>query len=275
MKLETLFLQPKALPTIPKVMQELIASFNDDNASIGQLVQHISSDQVLSANLLRLANSAYFQVPYTVATVADAVAKLGFVNVRTLVISMGLTGSFKNIRGIDVKQFWRHNLHTAVASRHLVTPLGLNANVAFTAGLMHTIGELVMHLAMPQEMLKMDETLALLDPQRLAAEQNAFGYTHAEVGAELARRWQFPLVFASAISGSGNPLAQTMFDPLAALIHIAAWRSRAQENKLSAAEIQATWPADVAARIALPSASVLQNLPSLEELSGGMQDLLN
>jgi HD-like signal output (HDOD) protein len=75
MQLATLFDQPKALPTIPKVMQELIASFNDENLAAGYLVGRISTDQVLSAILLQLANSAYFQVPYTVATVSDAVSK--------------------------------------------------------------------------------------------------------------------------------------------------------------------------------------------------------
>ena len=111
MNLETLFRQPRALPTIPKVMQELITSFNDEDVAVARLVDLISADQVLSANVLRMANSAYFEVPYTVATVADAVVKLGFTNVRSLVISIGLTGSFKAIPGIDGRQFWRHSLH--------------------------------------------------------------------------------------------------------------------------------------------------------------------
>ncbi|MEI8158930.1 MAG: HDOD domain-containing protein, partial [Burkholderiales bacterium] len=99
MNLETLFQQPKALPTIPKVMQELITSLNDENVAVARLVVLISADQVLSANVLRMANSAYFEVPYTVATVSDAVAKLGFTNLRSLVISIGLKGSFKSIPG--------------------------------------------------------------------------------------------------------------------------------------------------------------------------------
>jgi putative nucleotidyltransferase with HDIG domain len=275
MQLEALFKQPQALPSIPKVMQELIASFNDEDVPVSHIVKHISSDQVLSAKMLKLANSAYFQVPYTVATVADAVTKLGFTNVRTLVISIGLTGSFKDIPGINRKQFWRHSLHTAVASRHLGMPAGVDAELAFTVGLMHAIGELVMHLGMPQEMLKMDASLPLLDPQRLAAEQEAFGYTHAEVGAELARRWKFPLVFASAIAGAGNPLAQAEFDPLGALVHIAAWRSRVQETQLSAMDMEDSWPTQVAARIALPRVAVLRDMPALELLCDGMQDLFS
>lgn len=275
MHLETLFQRPKALPTIPRVMQELIASFNDEDVAVARLLRLISADQVLSANVLRMANSAYFEVPYTVATVADAVAKLGFTNVRTLVISIGLTGSFKTIPGINAAQFWRHSLHTAVAARHLGTPTACNPDLAFTVGLMHAIGELVMHLEMPQEMQAMDASLALLDPHRLAAEQASFGYSHCDVGAELARRWQFPTAFSSAIAHAGNPLAHTQFNPLAGLVHIAAWRSRAEENQLSAADMEAAWPTKLAAKIPLSRNEVLRDLPTLGTLSTGLESLFS
>ena len=267
MKLEALFAQPDALPVIPRVMQELIASFNDEAVDAGTIAQHISSDQVLSAKLLQLANSPYYQVSNTISTVPDAVAMLGFVNIRTLVISIGLKGSFKPVPGMDSKQFWRHSVHTAVASRYLARLLGLNPDLAFTVGLMHAIGQLVMHLAMPQAMLKIDQRVPTLDPRRLTEEHQVFGYSHLDAGAELARRWKFPDVFSDAIAASVNPLA--------AEIHIAAWRSRAEENHLGRKEMDETWPAEVAARLALPSGLVLQDFPSWDVLSEGMQALMS
>ena len=107
MNFDALSRQTDALPVIPKVMQELIASFNDDEVDTGTIVRHISSDQVLSAKLLQMANSPYYQAPSTVATVSGAVAMLGFVNLRTLVISIGLKGSFKPVRCLDSRRFWR------------------------------------------------------------------------------------------------------------------------------------------------------------------------
>lgn len=273
--LNALFERPKALPTIPQVVQELICSFNDEEVTVDRLVRHISTDQVISARLLQLANSAYFQTPYTVATVSDAVKKLGFTNVRTMVISIGLTGSFSAIAGIDARQFWRHSLHTAVVSRYLGERVAIKPDLAFTVGLMHAIGELVMHLGMPEEMLPMDRKLGVLDPHRLAAEQATFGYTHADVGAELARRWKFPLVFSKAIAAAGNPLAQADFDPLAALVHIAAWRSRAEENQLSAKDLESDWLGALAAKIPLSRNEVLQDLPTLESLSQGLEGLFS
>ena len=275
MKLDALFAQPDALPVIPRVMQELIASFNDEAVAAGTIAQHISSDQVVSAKLLQLANSPYYQVSKTVATVPDAVAMLGFVNIRTLVISIGLKGSFKPIPGLDSRQFWRHSVHTAVASRHLARALGLDADLAFTVGLMHAIGQLVMHLAMPEAMLKIDQRVPTLDPRRLTEEHEIFGYSHLDVGAELACRWRFPDVFSSAITDLADPLAQACVDPLPAVIHVAAWRSRAEENHLGADDMEGSWPADVAARIAMPVALVLQDFPSWDVLSEGMQALMS
>lgn len=275
MHLEELFQQPHALPAIPRIMQELIASFQDEGVAVKHLADLISTDQVITANLLRMANSAYFEVPYTIATVADAVTRLGFTNVRTLVISVGLTGSFQAIPGIDAGQFWRYSLHTAVVARHLGKQIAIDPELVFTVGLMHAVGELVMHVAMPQTMLAMDNAVALLDPNRLNVEQTTFGYTHADVGAELARRWSFPPVFARAIAGVDNPLVQDNFSPLAALVHIAAWRARAEANQLSSQDLEASWPLELAAKIALPREAMLIDLPPLAELCEGLESLLS
>ena len=267
--LEELFNQTQCLPSIPKVVQELIGSFNDEDVSVDYLASRIACDQVLSARLLRMANSPGFLVPRTIASVSDAMAVLGFVNVRTLIISIALTGSFRNIPGVDLGQFWQHSLHTAVASRHLAKPAGLSAELAFIIGLMHNIGQLVMYLAMPEVMQTIE--VPLLDPQRAVFERKMLGYCSADVGAELARHWNFPAVFSSVIAGVANPLACS--NPLAALIHIVAWRS--QVEGLSAAEREAVWPDEVAASIALPASLLLQDFPSWDELCEGMQGLVS
>ena len=274
MNIDRLLQQPHALPAIPKVVHELLQTFNDEDVAVADIVRRISSDQVLSARLLRLANSAYYHVPRTVATVDDAVAMLGFINVRTLVISTGLTGSFRNLPGIDLKQAWRHSLHTAVVARYLATGLEIRPDVAFTVGLMHSIGQLVMHAGMTQTMLELDKTVHVLDPRRLAAERKIVGYHHLEVSAELARSWKFPEAFSHSIAAIENPLERLPFDPVGAVVHIAAWRSRGHENQLNAEELDATWPVGVASSLGFVPAQLLQDLPSWEELSAGMEGLL-
>jgi HD-like signal output (HDOD) protein len=153
--------------------------------------------------------------------------------------------------------------------------IGIEPELAFTVGLMHAVGELVMQVAMPVAMRAMNHAVALLDPSRLDVEQTTFGYTHAEVGAELARRWNFPPLFAQAIAGAANPLVQDHFSPLAALVHIAAWRARAEANQLSPQDQETQWPLELAARIALSRETMLNDLPPLADLCEGLESLLS
>jgi HD-like signal output (HDOD) protein len=107
------------LPSIPKVVQEVIESFNNDSVSIEEIAKKLAADQVLSAKILRLANSSYYHVSRTIGTVDDAVLMLGFMTVRTLVVSTGMAGSFKKLPGVDLKLFWRYSLDTAIVAKWL------------------------------------------------------------------------------------------------------------------------------------------------------------
>lgn len=275
MELQALLKQPQALPAVPKIVHELIDSFNNDDVSIAEVSRKLAADPVLSARLLRLANSAYYHVTRTIGTVEDAVAMLGFVTVRTLVISSGLTGSFKSLPGMDLKAFWRYSLNTATASRWLAKQSNQNLDQAFTVGMMHGIGQLIMHSGMPEQMLQADKLIPPLDPRRFDLERTSFGYDFSAVGAALSRAWKFPLAFAEAIEGFPNPLAQTPFDHMAGILHLAAWRARAEHNGLSAEEMEGIFPAAVAEQLDLSAAVVLKEMPPLEELSAGLEALLS
>lgn len=274
MNFEALFQQQAALPSIPKVVQEVIESFNNDNVSTEDIAKKLSSDQVLSAKLLRLANSSYYHVSRSVGTVDDAVLMLGFMTVRTLVVSTGLTGSFKSMSGVDLKMFWRYSLHTAIVAKWLAKKQHLNADLAFTVGLMHAIGQLVMHAAMPEQTLQIDKVAGPIDARRLTVEYGSFGYDFSDVGAELARRWHFPEEFSAAIKAFAKPLESKPFNQIGAIIHVAAWRARAEENGYTREEMEATLPADVVAKLGVTPAVMLDELPPLAELGAGMEELI-
>lgn len=274
MQLEALFKQPQALPAVPKIVHELIDSFNAEDISIEEISKKIAADPVLSARLLRLANSAYYHVSRTVGTVDDAVMMLGFVTVRTLVISSGLTSGFKTMPGIDLGKFWRYSLHCAVVSRWLAKSAGQNADLAFTVGMMHGIGQLVMHAGMPEQMLHLDKLASPMDPRRLDMEKSSFGYHFATVGAELARQWKFPPAFGQAIEHFPEPLAHEPFDPVAAILHLAAWRARAEHNGVNGSELEATVPAEVCQKLKMPVDRVTKEMPPMSELCEGMEALL-
>ena len=226
---------------------------------------------------LELASWALLIVPdkFDVGTVDDAVLMLGFMTVRTLVISSGLTGGFKAMPGVDLKQFWRYSLHTAVISKWLAKKIGGNSDFAFTVGLMHAIGQLVMHAAMPEQTLQVDKIAGPLDSRRFSVEQTSFGYNFSDVGAELARRRRFPDNFGTVIKGFPDPLGKDNFDVMSGVVHLAVWRARAEENKYSKEEMEATLPTDVVAKIGINSAVILDEMPPVLELAAGLEDLIS
>ncbi len=272
---DALFDKASSLPSVPKVVEELIESFHNDSVSIDEIASKISADQVLSAKLLRLANSAYYHVSREIGTVNDAVAMLGFVTVRTLVISSGLTGSFKPLPGINLPKFWMNSLLVACLSKYLAKEARLNRDLAFSVGMMYGIGQLLMRLSMPEEMLELDKLADAADPRRHEIERDTFGFDYAEAGAGLATHWRFPATICTAIRRAPEPLAEETLDPMACLIHLAVWRVRAEDNQLSADEISASWPESVAQMVNLDRDDILNNMPPLAELTSGMESLIS
>ncbi len=288
MSLEALFAVPANLPTVPKVVQQLIHSFGRDDVSVDEIADTLASDPVLSAKTLRLANSAYFHVSRSISTVDDALRMLGFVMVRNLVVGCGMTGAFKAVQGMDLPQFWRYSLNTACSARWLAQASGNNADLAFTVGLMHGLGQLMMHVAVPAAMKPLDKACHPLAGERAAQEQAALGYHFGTVSAEMARRWKFPAEVADPLAMAPLPPPGKPLDPLAAQIHIAAWRARQDALRLSPQMAASTWPASAADALGLPlrwlpddatlggdHPALTPPMPALEELSRGLDAMLH
>ncbi|WP_343732103.1 HDOD domain-containing protein [Duganella sp.] len=274
MKLDALFQNPTALPTAPKVVEELISSFDKASVSTEEIAKKLSTDPVLSAKLLRLANSAYYHVSRSIGTVEDAVLMLGFVTVRTLVISSGLVSGFKTVPGLDLKQFWKYSLHTAVSAKWIAKKTKENTDLAFTIGMMHAIGQLVIHSAAPEQAMALDKVAGPLDSRRLDAEQASLGYTFADVGAELAKRWKFPHTFSETISAFPEPHHNGELNRLAAVVALAAWRARVAQAELNDDEIAACYPVDLAEELGLEDNALIDDMPPPDELSAGLEELV-
>jgi HD-like signal output (HDOD) protein len=273
-RVETLIEEASALPCLPGVVQQLIESFEDERISIEEIAEIIAADPVLSAKLLRLANSAYYHVSREIGTVPDAMAMLGFVTVRTLVISSGLTGGFKRLRGLDQPQFWRNSLKVACLARHWAKMAGLNRELAFTVGMMHRIGELLMYMIMAKDMEAVDRDSGMCDMGRAQVERRTLGFSYAEVGGALAAHWRFPDAFASAVRRATEPLAEQPRDPMACLLYLAVWRVSAEEQGLSEEAIVANWPDAVGTALNFSRDAALLDLPPLSELAAGMEELI-
>lgn len=276
MTLDELLHNPKALPTAPKVLADLIQSFDDPHVPAAQIARLLSADPVLSAKLLRLANSAYYKVSGTVATVDDAVRMLGFVTVRTLVISSALVNGFKSAPpGLDLRRFWRYSLNTAGAARWIASQTGEDPDLAFTIGLMHAIGLVIIHAGMPNEAQKLDDVVGPYDPGRMQHEMATLGFCFYDVGAGLAQRWKFPMVFVHTIREVPDPLRSAPPDFLAAVVHLASWRAQLHEAREAPDDVSGEAPTAVAALLELDPAQLLEDMPPLAELTDGLEELIN
>lgn len=262
MQLDALLNYPRALPAMSRTVSDLLVEMNKEDPSPRRVADLVSQDPALTTRVLRLSNSAFFRASRQIGSASEAVALLGMTHVRSLVMAAALGSSFKNVPGVDMRQFWRYSLRVADISRSLASLLRQNEANAFTAGLIHAIGDLIMHIAMPDEIAPIDMGTPPLDLRRAEVERAAFGYSYAEVGAGMADKWKFPSGIVSALAHQVAPFDGEAYDPLAGVLHLASWRARAEEIQLDDGGLASTFPDIVGLTLGLDLDSVLEKDPT-------------
>ena len=191
------------LPSLSAVVVELLSSMEQDDIDVHALADKITLDQSLTAKTLRLANSSFYGMQSKVTSMQQAIAVLGFRSIRTLVTACSVTSSFAPGPGsaFDFQKFWRHSVATAVAARALAPHLGIDPETAFTAGLLHDLGTLVLATSFPARHEVMLAYRREHDCYLIDAERAVFGIDHAQVGSALAAYWKFPVSMQVAVAG--------------------------------------------------------------------------
>ena len=261
MELNALLAQPVALPSLPRAVALLMSELAHPEPSLRRLNQFFGTDPALAARLLELANSATFQMPRQMAGIPVALALLGTAQLRALVSSAPLGTTSRSVPGVNMQQFWRYSLHTAKLARSLAGIVHQDQIAAYTAGLLHALGELVIHLADPEKAQSVNTLVAPLDLRRSKIEQRIFGYDYGQVTAALALRWQLPEVVVDALRHQGAPFENQAYEPLAGVVHLAAWRARAREAELSDRELAVSFPGEIGLTLGLDIDMVLQQDP--------------
>lgn len=212
----------RELPALPAVITELIRSLVDPDVNVDHLARQIAQDQAITAKTLRLANSSFFGLPRQVQSVADATAVLGLRSVRNIAMAAGVGRSFAGAQrsALDFAAFWRHALGCALAAEALAERTDQDPGLAFTAGLLHDVGRLVLASGFAPQYREVQACQFERDCPVQEAECAVLGFDHGEVGALLAEQWNFSsaLVDAIALHHRCNDAPRT---PLADLIHLA------------------------------------------------------
>jgi putative nucleotidyltransferase with HDIG domain len=210
------------LPSLPAVVMELLSSIENADVDISVLAKKVSYDQALTAKTLRLANSSSFGVQVKVTTIQQAITFLGFQTTRNLITAAAVTGCFPNGRcpGFDDKAFWRHSIAVAACARALARRMRFNQDYAFTAGLLHDIGRLVLVTTDPQAYADVVEWRLRNDGGWQDAERAVLGLDHVEAGVALAEHWNFSDTMRQAIAFHHAPETPGA-GFLATIVHVA------------------------------------------------------
>ena len=172
------------LPALPNVVARVLKESDSDNGDLSTIIEITRHDPAIAACIIRLANSASRGV-MPVATVDRAVTLIGL----GIMIVRHLAQSW---RGALARSFWSHSISTALAAADLALRFEMAPNEAFTLGLLHDIGRLVLHLELDRSPDKPAGASACAEVPSLATERESFGLDHAEAGAVLLERWRFP-----------------------------------------------------------------------------------
>ena len=210
------------LPSLPAVVMELLTSIDQEDVDISVLARKVSHDQALTAKTLRLANSSTYGLQVKVTTIQQAIAFLGFQTTRKLITAAAVTGCFSagQCAGFDDKAFWRHSIATAACARVLARHLRFNQDYAFTAGLLHDIGRLVLVSTYPRRYADVIAWRRARDCELIEAERAVLGLDHVMAGIALAERWNFSETLRLGIAWHHEPeRAGAGF--LATIVHVA------------------------------------------------------
>jgi putative nucleotidyltransferase with HDIG domain len=213
-----------SLPVSPKLVTELLALFKEPDREVDKVVQLISYEPSLTAELLRRSNSVGFAGDQPAADLFEAVVRLGFYEVYCLVTAMFAAGTktlLRTGRCLDVEETWEHSVMTAVAASVVAGEVGESRPVCFTAGLLHDIGKLVLASTESDKYARVLGSVKGHESLRISAERAAFGTDHAELGGELMARWNLPEEVAAAVRYHHNFAAAGSFEGFAGIVQLA------------------------------------------------------
>ncbi len=212
------------LPTIPHTLQRVLEGLNSVATSAQDLDKIIREDPVLTAKILKIANSPYYGLKGEVSSLARAIVILGFEEVRNLVVGLSLTGTFSGELGFEEFQasdLWLHSIGVATTAKMFAEFIpDLDPEELFTAGMLHDLGIFLMCLYFTEEFRE------ILDLQRkegisLWEAETQYGLTHGEVGGYLVARWGLSELLINVVRYHHRPQGAGPYAKAAAVVFLA------------------------------------------------------
>ncbi|RII31049.1 MAG: HD family phosphohydrolase [Geobacter sp.] len=198
-ELELMIMTAGDLPTIPVVATKVMQLIESETATAEELAKVVAADPAVAARVLKISNSSFYGCQRQIQTLSHAIMMLGFSTLKSLVVAASVKQVYKPY-GLTEKMLWEHSFGAGLAARIIANSTRtVNEEEAFLGGLFHDIGKIIMNtvdsLRFQTVMQKCyNDNISFLD-----AELQVYSYTHAEVGALVIKKWNFPAFLMQAI----------------------------------------------------------------------------
>jgi putative nucleotidyltransferase with HDIG domain len=216
--------QVKTLPPAPKILPELLNLLNQDDVPAENVEKLIAYDPALTIKVLQRCNSTSYGLAEPASDLDTAIRCLGFNEIYRIVTTVVLESSLGKAQkgyGIGEGHLWEHSVVSAIGARLVAKDLGENENLAFTSGLLHDVGKLVLGNSLEDAYgLIFKGTEGDQPSSFMEMEKQILGVNHAEVGGRILARWKFPEGIARPVEFHHDPLMAKPFERLASIVYM-------------------------------------------------------
>lgn len=197
--LEHLIMNASDLPTIPVVATKVLQLIEREGASAEELAKVVASDPAVAARVLKISNSSFYGCQRQIQTLSHAIMMLGYNTLKSLVIAASVKQVYQPY-GLTERMLWEHSFGAGLAARIIAGRTRLiNEEEAFLGGLFHDIGKIVMNTMDNQQFQTIMQICYNDKVTFLEAEQQVYHYNHAQVGAMVIKKWNFPDMLMKAV----------------------------------------------------------------------------
>lgn len=267
------------LPSFPDIVHKVLQMVRDPDADFQAIAKEISKDLGLTSDILRISNSAYYHPSREIRSVHEAIVILGLKTVKDIVMVSAARGILKQpVTGyrLEERDMWDHCIVVAslaskiAGDRKTKTPV----DVAFTAGLLHDVGKVVLSQVFRKAYLQISMETKQNPNQRFTElEKKYMGYNHSEVGAILLKKWNFPSELVEATLYNYMPEKAKVNPELTNLIHVANWITLSAGIGVDAGGLSDHLSTDAVAALGLTDADIRAYYEYLPELLESLKEL--
>lgn len=255
-------LSVKDLPTLPKVLEEVSKLVERPDSSTEEVARLISTDQVLSAKVLKMVNSPIYGFPGRISSIEHALMLLGFNVLRGVIVST----SVFDVMNQNMVGLWEHSLGSALAATSVARAAGLRDPDEYSVpGLLHDLGKVVATVQLPELKEIIEGLVKQNDMLYLDAEREVMGFGHDRINAWLADHWKLPPNIKEGMSYHHKPQLAQLYPDMASVVHIADFMVRAFEYGFSGDDNVTYLRPEALKRLKLRPADVERILDHLSE----------